>query len=248
MKRTNGTLINETASVRRQSVNTTKHTAVNRRRTLIATAVVFVLVVPCTFVLIRPEGADGTAQNVAADQVRSKADAAHVAAARSEQKELQRQRDLQNAKPTDHGLVLTLGDVLFTSGRADLKAGTMGNLNKLAKFLEKYPDRTVAIHGYTDSLGSAEYNQGLSERRANSVKVYLADQGIDSSRLTALGMGQSAPVAGNDSGAGRQQNRRVEVIISNPPVALAQRDRTAKMIVLFTLLGSISGSTGRPLL
>jgi outer membrane protein OmpA-like peptidoglycan-associated protein len=144
-------------------------------------------------------------------------------------------------------LVLTLGDVLFTSGRADLKPGAMGNLNELVNFLVKYPDRTVAIHGYTDSLGSEEYNQGLSERRANSVKAYLADRGIDSTRLSASGMGQSAPVAGNDSAAGRQQNRRVEVTISNPPAALTQQARTAKMIVLLALLESVIGSPGPPL-
>jgi len=147
-----------------------------------------------------------------------------------------------------HGLVLTLGDVLFTSGRADLRPRAVGNLSKLADFLRKYPDRTAAIHGYTDGLGGAEYNQGLSERRANSVKAYLAAQGIDSTRLSASGMGQAAAVAGNDSGAGRQQNRRVEVFISNPPAALPQRDQTTKMIVLLVLLGSISGSAGRPLL
>jgi outer membrane protein OmpA-like peptidoglycan-associated protein len=96
----------------------------------------------------------------------------------------QRQLDVLNAKPTDHGLVLTLGDVLFTSGKADLKPGATGNLNKLVAFLDKYPDRSVAIQGYTDSVGSEDYNQGLSERRANSVKSYLAGQGIGSIRLS----------------------------------------------------------------
>jgi outer membrane protein OmpA-like peptidoglycan-associated protein len=165
--------------------------------------------------------AEGAEQKVAADQARTEADAAHLAAASSEQQaaELQRQIDVLQAKPTDRGLVLTLGDVLFTSGRADLKGGATGNLNKLVAFLSKYPDRTVAIEGFTDSVGSEDYNQGLSERRANSVKSYLVRQGIDSGRLTASGMGESDPVAGNDSAAGRQQNRRVEVIISNPAAA-----------------------------
>jgi outer membrane protein OmpA-like peptidoglycan-associated protein len=153
---------------------------------------------------------------------------------------------LLHAQPTDHALILTLGDVLFTSGRDDLNPDAMGNLNKLVNFLAKYPDRSVAIHGYTDSRGSEEYNQGLSERRANSVKAYLAAQGVDSTRLSASGMGHTGSVAGNDSGAGRQQNRRVELIVSSPPAALTQQDRTAKMIVLLALLGSVSG--GRPLL
>jgi len=112
-----------------------------------------------------------------------------------------------------------LGDVLFMTGRADLQAGSVGNLGRLVTFLNKYPDRTVAIEGYTDSVGSEDYNQRLSERRADSVKSYLAGQGIGSIRLSASGKGESDPVAANDSASGRQQNRRVEVIISNPPAA-----------------------------
>jgi outer membrane protein OmpA-like peptidoglycan-associated protein len=166
--------------------------------------------------------AEGAEQRVAADQARSEANTAQLAAASSEQQaaELQRQIDVLQAKPTDRGLVLTLGDVLFTTGRADLKPGATGNLNKLVAFLDKYPDRSVAIQGYTDSVGTEDYNQRLSERRADSVKSYLTGQGIGSTRLSALGKGRSDPVADNDSEAGRQQNRRVEVIISNPPAAL----------------------------
>ena len=150
------------------------------------------------------------------------ADAAHVATANSEQQaaELQRQIDVLQAKPTDRGLIVTLGDVLFDTGKASLKAGTTSNLNKLVAFLNEYSDRTVLIEGYTDSVGTEDYNQGLSERRADSVKSYLAGQGIGSIRLSASGKGESDPVASNDSAAGRQQNRRVEVIISNPAAAL----------------------------
>jgi outer membrane protein OmpA-like peptidoglycan-associated protein len=165
--------------------------------------------------------AEGAEQKVAADQARSEANAAQLAAASSEQQaaELQTQIDVLQAKKTDRGLVLTLGDVLFTSGRADLKVGATGNLNKLVAFLNRYPDRTVVIEGYTDSVGGEDYNQGLSERRADAVKSYLSGQGISSTRLSASGKGESDPVAGNDSAAGRQQNRRVEVVISDPPAA-----------------------------
>lgn len=157
-----------------------------------------------------------------ADQARGEVDAAHAAAASSDQQaaELQRQIDVLQAKPTDRGLVVTLGDVLFMTGRADLQAGAVGNLGRLVAFLDKYPDRTVAIEGYTDSVGSEASNQRLSERRADSVKSYLASQGIGSIRLSASGKGESDPVADNGSASGRQQNRRVEVIISNPPAAL----------------------------
>jgi outer membrane protein OmpA-like peptidoglycan-associated protein len=227
-------------------VNTTRHTELNRRRTLLTTAVAFIFVVTCTAVPIRAEGSDAARAKMATARV------AHEAAPNSGQKvaELQRQLDLLHAKPADRGLILTLGDVLFTSGRADLKPGAMGNLKKLVYFLDKNPDRRAAIHGYTDSVGSEEYNQGLSERRANSVMAYLAARGIDSTRLSASGMGRSDPVAGDDSGAGRQQNRRVEVIISNSPVAnnppaAPTQDRNAKMLVLLALLHAISG--GRPL-
>jgi len=166
--------------------------------------------------------AEGAEQKLAADQARSESDAARVAAANSEQQttELQRQIEELQARVTDRGLVLTLGDVLFETGRADLRTGTAGNLNKLVLFLNKHPDRTVAIEGYTDSVGSEGYNQALSQRRADSVRSYLVRQGIGSGRLTASGMGTSDPVAGNDSAFGRQQNRRVEVIISNPSAAL----------------------------
>jgi outer membrane protein OmpA-like peptidoglycan-associated protein len=166
--------------------------------------------------------AEGAEQKAAADQARIDASSAQRAAANSEQQatELQRQIDVLQAKPTDRGLVLTLGDVLFTTGKADLKLGATDNLNKLVAFLDKYPDRSIAIQGYTDSMGSEDYNQGLSERRADSVKSYLTGQGIGSTRITASGKGRSDPVADNDSAAGRQQNRRVEVIISNPPTAL----------------------------
>jgi outer membrane protein OmpA-like peptidoglycan-associated protein len=97
--------------------------------------------------------------------------------------------------------------------------GAAGNLNKLAAFLNKYPDRTVVIEGYTDNVGSEQYNQGLSERRADSVRSYLAEQGIGVVRLAALGKGETGAVADNSSATGRQQNRRVEVVISNPPAA-----------------------------
>jgi outer membrane protein OmpA-like peptidoglycan-associated protein len=149
------------------------------------------------------------------------ADAAKLAAASSaaQSAELQRQIDELQAKETDRGLVLTLGDVLFETGKAQLQSGATGNLNTLVMFLNNYPNRTVVIEGYTDSVGSDDYNQGLSSRRAESVQAYLIGQGIDRGRVTASGLGESAPVADNESATGRQLNRRVEVIISNPDLA-----------------------------
>jgi outer membrane protein OmpA-like peptidoglycan-associated protein len=165
--------------------------------------------------------AEGAEQKAAADHARADADIAQLAAATSNQQiaELQLQVEALQAKPTDRGLVLTLGDALFSSGRADLQPGAGGHLQKLVVFLNKYPNRTVVVEGYTDSIGNDDYNQGLSERRAGAVKSYLIDQGISSIRLTSLGKGASNPVAGNDTASGRQQNRRVEVIISEPAAA-----------------------------
>ena len=148
-------------------------------------------------------------------------DAAQDATAEANQQnaELQREIDALKAKPTDRGLVLTLSDVLFETGRADLKPGAAANLNQLVSFLGKYPARTVAIEGHTDSVGSDDYNVGLSQQRADAVRSHLVRQGVQAGRITTLGAGKSSPVASNDTAAGRQQNRRVEVIISNPALA-----------------------------
>jgi len=147
---------------------------------------------------------------------RTNADAAAMLAAQQAE-ELQRQIDELQAKTTDRGLVLTLGDVLFTTGMSNLNGSATSSLDKLASFLNHYPDRSAIIEGHTDNVGSDDYNQDLSQRRADSVKSYLTGHGIGSMRLAAFGKGESQPLAGNDSATGRQQNRRVEVIIDNPP-------------------------------
>ena len=152
----------------------------------------------------------------AENEQRSDADAALLAADASQQQaaELQRQLEILQAKPTDRGLVLTLGDTLFATGKSDLKSGASANLDRLGDFLAEYPDRTASIEGFTDSMGSEDSNQMLSERRADAVKRYLVGRGVQPARLTSSGRGENAPVADNESAAGRQQNRRVEVVIS----------------------------------
>jgi outer membrane protein OmpA-like peptidoglycan-associated protein len=159
------------------------------------------------------------AQADASDQAQQ-ADAARAATADAtrQAEELQRQIDGLQARVTDRGLVLTLGDVLFASGAANLNSGD-AHLSKLAAFLNKYMDRNVLIVGYTDSIGGQDYNLGLSQRRADAVKFYLVQQGIDSARLSASGQGMGSPVADNSSATGRQQNRRVEVTIENARVS-----------------------------
>jgi outer membrane protein OmpA-like peptidoglycan-associated protein len=160
--------------------------------------------------------AETAEQKVATDNARKDADAALIAANASQQQaaELQRQLEILQARPTDRGLVLTLGDTLFATGRAEIKSGATANLDRLTAFLNEYPKRTATIEGFTDSMGSDEMNQSLSERRADAVKNYLVRQGVVSARLTSSGRGEGSPVADNESAAGRQQNRRVEVVIS----------------------------------
>lgn len=156
-----------------------------------------------------------------ADDQRRQANAARDAGAeaRRDAADLQQQIvDLQ-ARVTDHGLVLTLGDVLFTTGTAKLNASGTTHLVKLAEFLNQHEDRSAQIVGYTDSVGGSDYNQGLSERRADAVRTYLVDRGVASSRLSASGQGERSPVGDNGSSAGREQNRRVEVTIDNALVS-----------------------------
>ena len=128
-----------------------------------------------------------------------------------------------NAKQTERGTLVTFGDVLFDFDQASLKANSRDSITTLANYLIKNPDRKVIVEGYTDSEGSAAYNQGLSERRANAVKNALVRAGVDPSRIVAQGYGKEYPVANNSSDSGRAQNRRVEVTISNDNQPVAPR-------------------------
>jgi outer membrane protein OmpA-like peptidoglycan-associated protein len=126
---------------------------------------------------------------------------------------LQAEVDQLKATPTPRGLVLTLGDVLFDTGRAELNPGAGRKLDQLAQFLGEHKDRRVQIDGFTDSVGTDAYNEQLSQRRADAVKSALMTRGIDSSRISTEGYGKAYPVANNSDSGGRQLNRRVEVVI-----------------------------------
>jgi outer membrane protein OmpA-like peptidoglycan-associated protein len=119
------------------------------------------------------------------------------------------------AKQTERGLVLTLGDVLFDTAQSTLKPGAGSTVDRLAQFMRDYPDRQVMIEGHTDARGSDEFNRSLSERRANAVRDALVARSIDGRRIRSVGLGEAYPVAGNDSAGGMQQNRRVEILISD---------------------------------
>lgn len=142
------------------------------------------------------------------DKMRLEARTAEAERAKAELKDLQ-------AQMTERGVVMTLGDVLFDVGKANLKSGGVRVVSKLAGYLEANAQRTVSIEGHTDSSGSDEYNQQLSQRRAESVKAALVGAGISPERIVAQGFGEAYPVAGNEDASGRQLNRRVEIVLSD---------------------------------
>jgi outer membrane protein OmpA-like peptidoglycan-associated protein len=133
--------------------------------------------------------------------------------ANQETASVQAELDALKATPTPRGMVLTLGDVLFDTGRAELKPGATRKLDQLAQFLTEHPDRRVQIDGFTDSVGTDSYNEELSQRRANAVRAALLSRGVEASRIGTEGYGKSYPVADNGDSGGRQLNRRVEVVI-----------------------------------
>jgi len=151
---------------------------------------------------------------------RSKQD---IEAANRQLDQLQRELAELNAKKTERGLVLTLGDVLFDTGKATLKPGARPALDRLAKFLNESPERSVIIEGHTDNVGPDELNQELSQRRADSVRTALLGNGVTADRINTVGKGEAFPIASNDSAGGRQQNRRVEIVIEDQVKASALR-------------------------
>jgi len=159
--------------------------------------------------------------NLAKDAALSERDAANQEAARA-QAELEQLK----ATPTPRGSVMTLGDVLFDTGRAELNPGAARKLDQLVQFLMEHPERRVQIDGFTDSVGSDSYNENLSQRRADSVKEALMFRGIDASRVSTEGYGKAYPVANNSDSGGRQLNRRVEVVIGNSAQPIAPRSGT----------------------
>ncbi len=125
-------------------------------------------------------------------------------------------QDLSGAKieRVGEGIKITFDSgILFATNSSELQSGAKANIENLSRILNKYPDTNILIEGDTDNEGSEEHNQSLSERRAQSVANYQKGQGVSSSRISTVGLGELHPVASNETAAGRQQNRRVEVAI-----------------------------------
>ncbi len=156
-----------------------------------------------------------TSQQLASSQQSNAVQQAQLARRDMQLGDLQSQLRELNARQTDRGLVVTLGDVLFALGQAQLQGDSVRTMGKLAEFFKRYPQRTAVIEGYTDSVGSEKSNQALSDRRAQAVMAALVGQGVPAARLRSEGYGEARPAGPNDSADGRRMNRRVEVVFSN---------------------------------
>lgn len=185
-----------------------------------------------------------------AEQARLQAQQAEQARLQTEQQaEQQRQRLLAQlnqvlqTKDTAKGLIVNVSDVLFDTGKATLKPGAKVRLAKVAGIILAYPDLRLEVDGYTDSTGTHEINQGLSERRANAVRDFLVSQGVSSNNVGARGFAEADPIASNNNATGRQLNRRVELVVSGS--AIGQNIAPAAGTTPATgATGGISGAAG----
>lgn len=144
-----------------------------------------------------------------------------AAAERERAQRMEQQLGELQAKQTDRGLLLTLGDVLFDTGQATLKPGAHETIARLADVLNEDSNRKVMIEGHTDSVGSEETNMMLSTQRAEAVRGALMMQGVAAAQIAVQGRGESVPVASDDTASGRQQNRRVEMFFTQEPKRVA---------------------------
>jgi outer membrane protein OmpA-like peptidoglycan-associated protein len=165
------------------------------------------------------------AAQAAAEQARNEAQNAQSQLAQT-QSENQRLLGELQASQTSRGIVLTLGDVLFDTGETQLKAGATRPIEQIAAFLSENPERSVQVEGFTDSQGTNEYNQQLSQARADAVARAIIQRGVDAQRVRALGYGEEFPKASNSSPGSRQLNRRVEIVVSNGDDAIPARSGT----------------------
>ena len=159
--------------------------------------------------------ASGAEQRASGAEQQAAVALAQAGSAQMQSAELQQRLADMQAQKTERGMLVTLGDVLFESGRSDVKPAAQGALLKLAGFLQQYPNRRILIEGYTDDVGATAYNQGLSRRRAEAVDAALLGMGVSAQRMATVGYGEEYPVASNTSSTNRAMNRRVEVIIAD---------------------------------
>jgi len=163
----------------------------------------------------RPRAADSSARE--AEQARMQAEAEAKARAAEQAKAAAVMKELSElrAQQTDRGLVLTVGDVLFAVGKAEVAPGGQRSIDQLAQFLKTYPRRRVLIEGHTDNTGNEDFNVKLSQQRADAVRSLLVARGVAPERIATRGYGPKYPIVENDTPAGRQQNRRVGILVLN---------------------------------
>jgi outer membrane protein OmpA-like peptidoglycan-associated protein len=147
--------------------------------------------------------------------------------AQAETQRLAAQLENLQASQTSRGIVLTLDDVLFDSGKAQLKRGAERAIDQITSFLKENPGRRVQVEGFTDSHGADDFNLELSQSRADAVAMAIIQRGVDAERVRALGYGEGYPVASNSSAGSRQLNRRVEIIVSNDHAEIPGRGPSA---------------------
>jgi outer membrane protein OmpA-like peptidoglycan-associated protein len=136
-------------------------------------------------------------------------------------------KEIAQVREEKRGLIISLSDILFDTGKATLLPGTQSKLTQLAKILSTYTDRKIVVEGHTDNVGGDAFNLQLSEARAESVRNALIENGVSPDLISAVGFGKAKPVASNETASGRQQNRRVEVVVLNPTPAAAEETAPA---------------------
>jgi outer membrane protein OmpA-like peptidoglycan-associated protein len=173
--------------------------------------------------------ADAARQQALAAQATASAEADRLRQAnqQSEQEKAQLRERLKQqfaaileTRETARGLIVNISDVLFDFNKYTLKPGAREKLAKVSGILLAYPGLKIQLEGHTDSIGTDDYNMTLSQQRADAVQEYLVQQGVGAANLTAVGLGKASPVASNDTDAGRQQNRRVEMVVSGDPIGV----------------------------
>ena len=182
--------------------------------------------------------ADAAQQKAVADRARAdalaqqqaavaEADRARQAAQQAENEKTQLRERLRQqlnmileTRETARGLIVNISDVLFDFNKYDLKPGAREKMAKVSGILLAYPGLKIQVEGHTDSIGTDEYNLKLSQERSDSVRNYLVSQGVPAPTVTSVGFGKANPVASNDTAAGRQQNRRVELVVSGQPIGI----------------------------
>jgi outer membrane protein OmpA-like peptidoglycan-associated protein len=176
-----------------------------------------------TRLALRTNEADMAQQQLAMSQQSNAQKNIELAANQAQVNSLETQLKDLNAKKTDRGMVVTLGDVLFDSGKSRLLPTGAHNMAKLSDFFKRNPQRKASIEGYTDSVGGASANQALSEQRAHAVMAALVNLGVPTDRLSTQAFGEASPVADNGTAAGRQLNRRVEIVFTPQPGDLSAK-------------------------